>query len=90
MTEESETLRRRQYRVGLNIFNTNPKRGVEYLCKKDFLEHSPTAVAKFLLGRKGLSKKMLGEYICDLQKPFNVGVLHNFVLDMDFTGLHLQ
>ena len=90
VTEDSETLRRRQYRVGLNIFNTNPKRGVEYLCKKDFLEHSPTAVAKFLLGRKGLSKKMLGEYICDLQKPFNMSVLHNFVSEIDFSGLHLD
>ena len=90
VTEDSETLRRRQYRVGLNIFNTNPKRGVEYLCKKDFLENIPTAVAKFLLGRKGLSKKMLGEYICDLQKPFNMSVLHHFVSEIDFSGLHLD
>lgn len=88
--EDSETLRRRQYRVGLNIFNSSPKRGVEYLCKKDFVEYSPSAVAKFLLGRKGLSKKMLGEYICDLQKPFNLAVLHAFVSEMDFSGLHLD
>ena len=88
--EDSETLRRRQYRVGLNIFNTSPKRGVEYLCKKDFVEYSPSAVAKFLLGRKGLSKKMLGEYICDLQKTFNLAVLHAFVSEMDFSGLHLD
>ena len=90
VVEDSETLRRRQYRVGLNIFNTNPKRGVEYLCKKEFVEYNPTAVAKFLLGRKGLSKKMLGEYICDLQKPFNMAVLHSFVAEMDFSGLHLD
>ena len=89
-TEDEETLRRRQYRVGLNMFNTSPKRGVEYLVKKDFVEYSPTAVAKFLLGRKGLSKKMVGEYICDLQKPFNLAVLHSFVVDMDFSGLHLD
>ena len=88
--EDSETLRRRQYRVGLNIFNTNTKRGIEYLCKKEFVEYNPTAVAKFLLGRKGLSKKMLGEYICDLQKPFNMAVLHAFVCEMDFSGLHLD
>ena len=88
--EEGESLRRRQYRVGLNIFNTSPKRGIEYLCKKDFVEYSPSAVAKFLLGRKGLSKKMLGEYICDLQKPFNLAVLHAFVSEMDFSGPHLD
>merc|ERR1712130_958177 len=39
---------------------------------------------------KGLSKKMVGEYICDLQKPFNLAVLHSFVVDMDFSGLHLD
>ena len=89
-TEDEDTLRRRQYRVGLNMFNTNPQRGMEYLVKKEFVEYSPTAVAKFLLGRKGLSKKMVGEYICSLQKPFNLAVLHCFVVDMDFSGLHLD
>ena len=88
--EDDETLRRRQYRVGLNMFNTNPQRGIEYLVKKEFVEYSPPAVAKFLLGRKGLSKKMVGEYICSLQKPFNIAVLHCFIVDMDFSGLHLD
>ena len=88
--EDADTLRRRQYRVGLNIFNTSPKRGIDYLCKKEFVEYNPSAVAKFLLGRKGLSKKMLGEYICDLQKPFHMAVLHSFVSEMEFSGLHLD
>ena len=89
-TEDEETLRRRQYRVGLNMFNTNPQRGIEYLVKKEFVEFTPPAVAKFLLGRKGLSKKMVGEFLCNLQKPFNLAVLHYFVMDMDFSGLHLD
>ena len=72
------------------MFNTNPQRGIEYLVKKEFVEYSPPAVAKFLLGRKGLSKKMVGEYICSLQKPFNIAVLHCFIVDMDFSGLHLD
>ena len=61
-SEDEETLRRRQYRVGLNMFNTNPQRGIEYLVKKGFVEYSPPSVAKFLLGRKGLSRKMVGEF----------------------------
>ena len=89
-SEDEETLRRRQYRVGLNMFNTNPQRGIEYLVKKEFVEYSPPAVAKFLLGRKGLSRKMVGEYICSLQKAFNIAVLHCFIVDMDFSGLHLD
>ena len=90
VTEDDETVRRRYYRVGLNLFNTNPDRGINYLSKKDFIELTPPAVAKFLIGRKGLSKKMVGEYICNLQKPFNLAVLHCMIYDMDFSGLHLD
>ena len=82
--------RRRQYRVGLNLFNQQPERGMEYLFKKGFLDYSPVATAKFLRGRKGLSRKMVGEYLCSLQRPFNLAVLHCFVHELDFTGLHLD
>jgi IQ motif/SEC7 domain-containing protein len=91
VTADDETVRRRNYRVGLNIFNMNPERGIEYLMRKDFVEaRSPTAVAKFLTGRKGLSRRMVGEYICSLQKPFNMAVLAAMIFDMDFSGLHLD
>ena len=82
--------RRRQYRVGLNLFNQNPERGMDFLIKKSFLEYSPASAAKFLKGRKGLSRKMVGEYLCSLQRPFNLAVLHSFVHEMDFSGLHLD
>ena len=82
--------RRRQYRVGLNLFNQQPERGMEYLFKKGFLDYSPIATAKFLRGRKGLSRRMVGEYLCSLQRPFNLAVLHCFVHELDFTGLHLD
>ena len=88
--ENGETIRRRNYRVGLNLFNANPERGINYLAKKDFIELNPAAVARFLIGRKGLSKKMVGEYICNLQKPFSMAVLQCMVYDMDFSGLHLD
>lgn len=45
------------------------------------------AVARFLLTRKGLSKQMIGEYLGDLQQPFNQLVLKFFVKQMDLTGL---
>ena len=85
-----DVVRRRQYRVGLNLFNQNPDRGMEYLLKKSFLDFSPAAVGKFLRGRKGLSKKMIGEYLCQLQRPFNLAALHCFIHEMDFSGLHLD
>lgn len=87
---EDDVFRRRQYRVGLNLFNQNPELGMEYLLKKSFLDYSPLATAKFLLGRKGLSKKRIGEYLSDLQNPFNMAVLVSFVQELDFSGLHLD
>ena len=91
LSTDDETVRRRNYRVGLNIFNLNPERGIEYLMRKDFVEaRSPAAVAKFLAGRKGLSRRMVGEYMCSLQKPFNMAVLAAMIFDMDFSGLHLD
>lgn len=70
-----EVVRKRQYRVGLNLFNKKPERGVTYLIGRGFLENSPQAVAKFLLTRKGLSKQMIGEYLGNLQNSFNMAVL---------------
>lgn len=71
----SETVRKRQYRVGLNLFNKKPERGITYLIRRGFLENSPQGVARFLISRKGLSKQMIGEYLGNLQNPFNMAVL---------------
>ncbi|KOB77768.1 putative guanyl-nucleotide exchange factor, partial [Operophtera brumata] len=71
----SETVRKRQYRVGLNLFNKKPERGIAYLMARGFLENSPRGVARFLITRKGLSKQMIGEYLGNLQNPFNMAVL---------------
>lgn len=90
LTSVDEVTRRRQYRVGLNLFNQYPEIGIEYLCKKDFVDYSPASVGKFLRGRKGLSKNMIGFYLCQLQRQFNIQALHCFVHEMDFTGLHLD
>ena len=68
-------MRKRQYRVGLNLFNTKPERGVDYLIGRGFLDESPHSVARFLITRKGLSKQMIGEYLGNLQAPFNAAVL---------------
>lgn len=71
----SETVRKRQYRVGLNLFNKKPERGISYLIRRGFLENSPQGVARFLISRKGLSKQMIGEYLGNLQNPFCMTVL---------------
>ncbi|XP_063220500.1 IQ motif and SEC7 domain-containing protein 1 isoform X10 [Bacillus rossius redtenbacheri] len=86
----SETLRKRQYRVGLNLFNKRPERGISYLIRRGFLENSPQGVAKFLITRKGLSKQMIGEYLGNLQNPFSMAVLECFVQELDLSDMHVD
>jgi len=73
--EQSEIIRKRLYRVGLNMFNKKPENGITYLVKKKFLEGSAPAVSRFLISRKGLSKQMIGEYLANLQSPFSMACL---------------
>lgn len=86
----SETVRKRQYRVGLNLFNKKPERGIGYLISRGFLENSPRGVARFLITRKGLSKQMIGEYLGNLQSPFNMAVLEWVGLSLLFTFIILK
>ncbi|VVC99239.1 unnamed protein product [Leptidea sinapis] len=77
----------RAYRVGLNLFNKKPERGIAYLISRGFLENSPRGVARFLITRKGLSKQMIGEYLGNLQNQFNMAVLECFVNELDLSGM---
>ena len=86
----SETVRKRQYRVGLNLFNKKPERGINYLIRRGFLENSPQGVARFLISRKGLSKQMIGEYLGNLQSSFNMAVLECFSHELDLAGMQVK
>jgi len=87
---QSEVVRKRHYRTGLNIFNKKPEKGVAYLIKRGFLENSPQHVARFLITRKGLSKQMIGLYLGNLQYAFNMAVLECFANELDFAGLEVD
>uniref|UniRef100_A0A1I8MQ68 Uncharacterized protein n=1 Tax=Musca domestica TaxID=7370 RepID=A0A1I8MQ68_MUSDO len=86
----SETIRKRQYRVGLNLFNKKPEKGITYLIRRGFLENSPQGVARFLITRKGLSRQMIGEYLGNLQNPFNMAVLNCFAMELDLSGMQVD
>merc|ERR1719309_196767 len=81
-----EVLRKRQYRVGLNLFNKKPEKGIDYLTRRGFLDQTPQAVARFLITRKGLSKQMIGEYLGNLQNQFNMNVLSCFASELSLGG----
>ena len=82
-----EVERKRLYRVGLNLFNSKPELGIEFLARKDFIELSPASVAKFLFQTEsGLSKEKIGEYLGNLQSPFAMKVLNCFLQEFNFSG----
>ena len=56
-------------------FYRKPEKGIIFLCEQGFIGETPSEVAHFLITRKGLSKQMIGEYLGNLQNPFNQQVL---------------
>nr|XP_023498738.1 IQ motif and SEC7 domain-containing protein 3 isoform X2 [Equus caballus] len=89
-TLSTDTLRKRLYRIGLNLFNINPDKGIQFLISRGFIPDTPIGVAHFLLQRKGLSRQMIGEFLGNSKKQFNRDVLDCVVDEMDFSGMELD
>ena len=85
-----EVEKKRHFRVGLNLFNTNPDMGIDYLVKQNFIELSPLSVAKFLNKNQGLAKAKVGEYLGQLQSAFCMKVLSVFMEEFDFSGQRID
>jgi hypothetical protein len=85
-----EVERKRNFRVGLNLFNTHPEMGIEYLVKQNFLELSPLAVARFLHSTHGLARAKIAAYLGQLGNAFCMKVLSCFMEQFDFTGLRVD
>ena len=59
----NELVRKRMYRIGLNLFNKKPEKGLSFLIKHSFVADSPNVIANFLVTRKGISRQVLGEFL---------------------------
>ncbi|CAL9695342.1 unnamed protein product [Knipowitschia caucasica] len=89
-TLSTDTHRKRLYRIGLNLFNVNPERGIHFLITRGFVPDTAIGVAHFLLQRKGLSRQMIGEFLGNAKLQFNRDVLDCVVDEMDFSGMELD
>ncbi|XP_072571311.1 IQ motif and SEC7 domain-containing protein 1 isoform X2 [Paramormyrops kingsleyae] len=87
---DNDVVQRRQYRIGLNLFNKKPEKGIQYLIERGFVSDTPVGIARFILERKGLSRQMIGEFLGNRQKQFNKDVLDCVVDEMDFSGMDLD
>ncbi|XP_068997867.1 IQ motif and SEC7 domain-containing protein 1-like isoform X3 [Embiotoca jacksoni] len=85
----NDVVQRRQYRIGLNLFNKKPEKGIQYLIERSFVSDTPVGVARFILERKGLSRQMIGEFLGSRQQ-FNKDVLDCVLDEMDFSGMDLD
>ncbi|XP_072285234.1 IQ motif and SEC7 domain-containing protein 1-like isoform X2 [Pyxicephalus adspersus] len=86
----NDVVQKREYRIGLNLFNKKPEKGIQYLIERGFLSDTPVGVAHFILERKGLSRQMIGEFLGNRQKQFNRDVLDCVVDEMDFSNMDLD
>ncbi|XP_056277983.1 LOW QUALITY PROTEIN: IQ motif and SEC7 domain-containing protein 1-like [Pseudoliparis swirei] len=85
----NDVVQRRQYRIGLNLFNKKPEKGIQYLIERGFVSDTPVGVARFILERKGLSRQMIGEFLGSRQQ-FNKDVLDCVLDEMDFSAMDLD
>ena len=85
-----EVERKRNFRVGLNLFNTRPDLGIDYMVKQGFLELSPLSVAKFLHATSDLARSKVGEYISELHNAFSMKVLSCYLEKFDFAGMRVD
>ncbi|PXF40791.1 Brefeldin A-inhibited guanine nucleotide-exchange protein 1 [Gracilariopsis chorda] len=86
-TRFEETLKaKRDTAHGITLFNTKPKRGIEYLVKNGRLKQEPLAVAEFLHKAENLDATMIGEYLGE-SGTFNLSVMHAYTDMHDFTDM---
>jgi len=92
---DSKKKRRQEESEVVLRFNQKPSAGIAYAGKCGHVDASdPTDVAGYLLKQKDLlDKTQIGEYLGrepDYQQGFSLKVLHEYVNQMDFTGLQFD
>ena len=63
---------------GIQLFNTNPQKGIEYLIEHGIVEGEAESIANFFISNKELSKKSIGIYFGE-SKDLNIKVMHSFI-----------
>jgi len=87
-SKHKKSLRERKLLNGVKQFNLDPEKGLKYLQEFQFIDSTPTSVAKFLFRQERLSKKQIGKYLGS-HHDFNKEVLQEFVKCHDFPQLLL-
>ena len=74
---------------GVQLFNTKPSAGIQYVQKEGLVGKEAEDIAEFLLKTPNLNKTKIGDLIGG-KSDFDKEVLREFVGKMDFTGLEFD
>ncbi|XP_065857255.1 ARF guanine-nucleotide exchange factor GNOM-like isoform X2 [Euphorbia lathyris] len=82
---------KRRLMVGVDHFNRDPKKGLEFLQGINLLPDKlePQSVASFFRYTAGLDKNLLGDYLGN-HDEFCIQVLQEFVRTFDFRGMNMD
>ena len=73
--------------LAIRKFNEKAKAGIAYLLERRVVPRTPDAVAEFLQGTKGLSKRRIGDYLGE-PSDFNTAVLRAYTGLFNFSSMH--
>jgi Sec7-like guanine-nucleotide exchange factor len=78
--------KKQKFKNAVELFNTNPKKGMKLFFEGEFVREDPIDVANFLRTTTDLSKTAIGDYIGE-GGSFFLKVMHEFVDSLDFTSM---
>ena len=80
-------LHSQERQLAIRKFNEKAKAGIAYLLERRVVPRTPDAIAEFLQGTKGLSKRRIGDYLGE-PSDFNTAVLRAYTGLFDFSSMH--
>jgi len=81
-----KAMHKRQFRIGVNLFNWKPEVGIQYLIDNSHIKSDVKSIAKFLRKETTVSKQKISEYFGNLRNEFNSQVLEEFGKSFDFVN----
>lgn len=77
---------RREMAEAISLFNSKPKRGIEFLLSTGRLKKDPIMISEFLHKTENLDATMVGEYLGE-GGAFNISVMHAYTDMNEFSSL---
>lgn len=81
-----KSMHKRQFRIGVNLFNWKPQIGIDYLIDNEHLQDDIKSIAEFLRKETTISKQKISEYFSNLRNEFSMKVLLEFAKSFEFVG----